>query len=316
MKIALRTLYFALREWCRALKIYKNKDFACERKKAEIIRLIHSLEKGMCILNPRLGFGIEKIHKLIKYSEEFASLYGKDATCLYMACDVIESYIKYHKEKNYSDEAFDSICDKFENFKNHIGNHSGEFAGVLTVSKNEIPDATIVKNIFESRHSVRDFENKSVSKEEILEAIKMAQNAPSACNRQAVRVYVVSSDKICSLYDGNLSGIGGFAENTDKFILITGKLSAYRLDEDKQFVVSASIFASYLSIALNSYKIGSCIIQRPLNYSKQWIKMTEELSIPDDEQLVCMMAIGYLKDEYKVPVSKRYNIEEIAKFIV
>ena len=43
--------------------------------------------------------------------------------------------------------------------------------------------------------------------------------------------------------------------------------------------------------------------------------MTEELSIPDDEQLVCMMAIGYLKDEYKVPVSKRYNIEEIAKFI-
>ena len=49
-----------------------------------------------------------------------------------------------------------------------------------------------------------------------------------------------------------MSAVGGFAEKVDKFIIITGKVSEYRDDEQFQYAISASIFAGYLSITLQT----------------------------------------------------------------
>ncbi len=69
-----------------------------------------------------------------------------------------------------------------------------------------------------------------------------------------------------------MAGVGGFAEKVDKFIIITGKVSEYRDDEQFQYAISASIFAGYLSITLQTEGIGACIIQRPILL---WQKMEE-----------------------------------------
>ena len=37
--------------------------------------------------------------------------------------------------------------------------------------------------------------------------------------------------------------------------------------------------------------------------------------IPDDEQLVCCVAVGNLKDQFDVPVSHRISVSEIAKWV-
>ena len=172
-----------------------------------------------------------------------------------------------------------------------------------------------MERFFASRHSIRDFEEKEVSNDTIYRAVQAAQMAPSACNRQAVRAYVLSPEKLCQLYGGDLEGIGGFAQNASKFILITGQLSAYQPGEYNQYIVSASIFGTYLMQALLTQNIGSCIVQRPLYFSKQWEKIANEIGIPADERLVFMMAIGYMKPVCAVPVSKRFPTEQILKFI-
>ena len=45
-----------------------------------------------------------------------------------------------------------------------------------------------VENLFNTRHSIRQFGEDKVKIEDIKKAIELAQRAPSACNRQAVRV--------------------------------------------------------------------------------------------------------------------------------
>lgn len=305
----------AIRERKHTSEVLKSEEFKKERQTAQIIRLIHSIEKGLCIEKPRLGFGVVKLKKLFALCLSYANEFGCEDFCLKMARDAIKEYIDFHKEKNYESEDFSKICKEFLDFPCKENNESEHYGGVINVKHECSIDFEQLEKFFSNRHSIRDFSNEPVMKEEILRAIHAAQYAPSACNRQAVRAYVLSSSKICGLYKDDLSGIGGFAEKADKFILITGKLSAYDIGEYNQHVVSASIFATYLIEALFAQKIGSCMVQRPLYYSIQWKNIANELGIPMDERLVLMIAIGKIKDEYTVPLSKRFPTDAIVKFI-
>jgi nitroreductase len=246
--------------------------------------------------------------------DAYASRFGGKDTCLLMAYDAIEEYIRFHRSKDYEGEAFQAVCRRFEGLT-WGGDHEGKYGGTLLVDT--APELTVdqLQAFMASRHSVRDFTGEPVSDEEIKRAIQAAQLAPSACNRQAVRAYALSSERILKLYGGKMEGIGGFAQDADKFILITGKVSAYRMGEYDQHIVSAAIFASYLTLALHAQGIGSCVVQRPLQYSGQWQYMSRQCAIAQDEQLVLMIAIGKTKAQYTAPVSKRFPVEAVLNFV-
>lgn len=304
-----------VRDRKRTLDVLYSQDFKKNRQTAEIIRLVHAIEKGLCLEQPRLGFGAAKLNKLFSLCREYANAFGCDEFCLKMAGDAIKAYITFHKEKEYQSEAFAKICDDYDAFPCKDAEEQEIYGGVLHIQNKCELSIEQLERFFADRHSIRDFARQEIDDETILRAVRAAQYAPSACNRQAVRAYVVSSKQLCQLYDGELEGIGGFAENADKFILITGQLSAYTQGEYNQHIVSASIFATYLMQALFAQNIGTCIVQRPLYYFKQWDKIAKAIGAPEDERLVFMMAVGYMKEEYTVPVSKRFPPEEIVKFV-
>ena len=59
----------------------------------------------------------------------------------------------------------------------------------------------------------------------------------------------------------------------------------------------------------------ACIIQRPILLCKKWKKLQKEFNIPSDEQIVLMLGIGILKDEYRVPVSHRLSVDKLVTMI-
>ena len=64
---------------------------------------------------------------------------------------------------------------------------------------------------------VKDKKTEKTKRAEAKKAIKLAQRSPSACNRQGVRVYGVDKSKAQIIIE-QLEGIGGFANEIDKFI--------------------------------------------------------------------------------------------------
>lgn len=140
--------------------------------------------------------------------------------------------------------------------------------------------------------------------EQLRKAIEIAQRAPSTCNRQGVRAYVITGERRSCL-KGWIEGTGGFSDAIDKYVLITGRISSYRKDEPFQYIVSASIFAGYLTLALQSVSIGTCVIQRSVLYNRKWVDVAGALGIPRDEQVVLMIGTGMPKKEFNVPVSSR-----------
>lgn len=314
MKNYIYSVCSALKESRRNETLLKSPEFETNRLEAEIIRNVHSIEKGLSIRTPRAGFGIHKINEMFTLVERYMRLCD-EKTVLFLVVDAVSEYLEFQANIGFDDPELDAIRTKNNILSEKIGPHDEKCGGTLLFGAQEACfNVAEIERLFNTRHSIREFSGKSVSKETILRAVELAQRAPSACNRQAVRVYGISShDYIKSV--GNLDGIGGFAEDVDQFLLITGVKSAYRRGEKNQFAVSASMFAAYLTLSLHALGVGVCTVQRALGEDKVFVKFRQLYGIPEDEQIVVMLGIGMLCDEMKVPVSKRYPLEKIYRHL-
>lgn len=297
----------------KTLGILKNQKYYYNRIAAELIRNTHSIEKGLSIEKPRMGFGHQKQQNMLNLMDEL-----KDSKSEYhqetikMAIDALNEYIEFHNENNYTDDFIEKIKEYLSQNKT---NGENKYGGTITINRSEmIFNVEEIEHFFETRHSIRDFEKTEVDKEKLEKALQLAKRAPSACNRQGVRTYIITKNNFDLLKDW-LAGIGGFSEAVDKYILITGKISSYRAEENYQYIVSSSIYAAYLSLTLHLYGIGACIIQRPVVFSKKWEDLRNKLEIQGDEQIICLLGIGNLKEEYKVPISHRLENVEMIKFL-
>ena len=102
--------------------------------------------------------------------------------------------------------------------------------------------------------------------------------------------------------------------NANRYIILTGIMDAYVPSELEDWIVSTSIFAGYLSLALHAHGIGSCVIRKPIIYEGDFERKIRTIcSIPDNESIVVEMAIGNYKEEFDVPISYRRSAGDIIK---
>ena len=314
MKKFLVHIYMALKNVQENFKMHKNKAFRQSFLEARIIRYLHAIEKGLSLEKPRTCFGLKKLETLFKYIDEYKRINSDNNLCLYMARDAVKEYLDFHLNLKVEDEQLNAIKQKWKELDEYLPFESEKFGGISTISKSEMNfDVAEIEKLFNTRHSVREFSGEKIAEEDIKKAIKLAQTCPSACNRQCTRVYSVTSEKYVKDMKTDLGGIGGFADDVDRFLLITAKKTAYELDEVYQYTVSASIFAGYLTLALHTYGIAACMVQRSLMPNALWENFKKINNIPEDEQIVVMIAVGKYKEETKVPVSKRFPVDSIYK---
>lgn len=310
MRKLIYTIRAFIKERNHNIDIQNNSKYAINRLEAEIVRNVHSIEKGLSIENPRLGFGIAKMNEMFSLVDEYVKL-TDNKEVLYFVVDAVDAYIRYHEAKDFDNKDVLNVKTKCQKLKENMDSHEGVSGGTIIYGRQDDSiDIDNVRLLFNTRHSIREFSEKKVPEETIIEAIKLAQRSPSACNRQAVRVYSIDGkDYLESM--GNLEGIGGFAQDVDKFLLITGVQSAYRPGEKNQFIVSASMFAGYLTLSLHALGVASCVVQRNLYADKLYNNFRKKYCIAEDEQLVVMIGIGMPKEETVVPVSKRLSVNKI-----
>ena len=316
LKAKLRYILNGANNHLHVYKILESDVFFYDRLYGELIRNVHSIEKGLSLAETRYGFGYKKIVEAFDIANKLSCLNSETYNeAITMFADAVKMYLEFHREKGYSEKKIDEIQSLFDrDLKGRIS--SDNLQGGMKLIKNHLcsPDEKVaIDALFNNRHSVREFSGESVERESLLRAIKLAHRCPSACNRQGYRVHVIDK-KDFKAFEDWFDGIGGFVEQIDKFILITGKQSLYRKEEELQYIVSASVFAGYLTLSLQSENIGCCFVQRPVVFNDNWERVIKQLDIPEDEQVVCSLGIGCLKEEYKVPISHRIDICNIVTF--
>lgn len=139
-----------------------------------------------------------------------------------------------------------------------------------------------------SRYSVRKFADRPIEQEKMELILEAGNVAPTGCNKQPQRVYVVQSGE-------NIAKLNALSRCI--FGAKTVLLFTYNSDEDwknplesgvHSGVQDVSIVATHIMLQAWELGIGTCWV----NYFANG-KLEKELGLPENERAVLLMPIGY-----------------------
>lgn len=314
--VLLRDLFFGVRmmpnyiyDFKRYLKysgLNKSRKYPAERA-ARIVLFYHQVEKGLSLAAPRPGFGMRVIPRLLNDIDRYIAEFGIQAPAT-TALAALGAYVRFHENISQPNEYVAKerarIIQKYGITPDIESSWSG---GSLSVSKLdiEVQKSQGFKGFFESRHSVRNFTGNAIPVTLLTQAVEIAQKTPSVCNRQSWRVHLFRDQtKIKELLEIQ-SGSRGFGENASAVMVVTSDLGYFvDVGERYQAWIDGGMFSMSLCLALHDQGLGSCC----LNWSKEMAtdkKMREAANIPGQDQIIMLIAIGGLPDNFDVAYSYR-----------
>lgn len=277
---------------------------------ARIVVVYHGIEKGLTMPDFRPGFGRLQLLGLIRQCKMFISQFGITNVQLQHAVAVIEEYRNVHQTIGYElDEEIlqqiQQLTQVYTDTPRQGHQNVADLGSFYEKAHAPFPDFA------KSRASIRHYTSRQISGDEIRKAIDVARSTPSACNRQSVRVHLLTDknqiEKILELQGGN-RGFGHLAHN---LIFITTDLRCYfGPNELTVGWVDGGMFAMTLIFALHHQKIATCALNCSFSVEKER-QMRSLTGISKDESFVVMLTCGYPPDTFQYPASKRYDIGDI-----
>ena len=292
---------------------YSNVDRTSNSKEKSLSTLIasyHIIEKGLSMPNRRLGFGKDAMIDLINKCNSFSRKYGDNNKQFRYAIGIIKEYNNLHLQEKYVlDGAIQSAIDEI------LSKYDFSSASQIEISKEEyFSQSSGTFDLFSSsRHSLRHFDG-VVNERDLNLALNLARNAPSACNKQITKVYVVKNKdkarKILELQEGNR----GFGHLIHEVIVITTNYSGCTRFSDRFYpYVDAGIYGMNLLYSLHFYRIGAIPLVW-LTSRKRDKQLKEIIGAPKNEMPCLIIGIGNAAQRIVCASSPRKELKETVKF--
>ena len=144
------------------------------------------------------------------------------------------------------------------------------------------------ENVIRERYSVRKYKPDMISEKDLTAILKAGMVAPTGCNYQPQRIYVLKSDEAVE----KIRSLSRCAFDAPVVLIV-----ALKEDEDwksplepgcRAGIQDVSIVADHMMLAAWNVGVGSCWV----NYFKP-SEVKEAFGLPDDETPVLLMTLGY-----------------------
>lgn len=286
-----------------------------ESSLAQIIMDYHVIEKGLTMPNRRLGFGKSPVRSLMDGVDRFVRLYGLHDSQVIHAIGVIKEYKTLHDLSKY-----DYLEDS--EYWNTLSGFCERYPDVPATQQIHITRAEFYKEknssfpqFAKARHTLRHYSNTHLSVKRLREAVELAMTAPSACNRQHIRVICVSSRALCREILAFQGGSRGFGQYADKLLIVTADLQdVTELRERTDAFVNGGIFLMNLCYSLFYCQIAHCILNWSAEIDRD-SKLRGVVNIPDSETVIALLSCGDTPDEFDVAMSPRKDVDKIFKVV-
>jgi nitroreductase len=282
-------------------------------KKIEAVLFMraHVIEKGMTLKKIRLGYGQAKINTLLVDLDNYVKYgYSTEEKCFKNIIAVLCQYIKFNAVNGCN---VDNLKKKLHSYLTDFNDDPSRYAGVVSFNRSQIEKKAQLDfpDFFNSRYSLRNFSNEEVDINQIINAIKLAQKAPSACNRQPGKVYIITSDEIKKEIIRLHPGTNGFGEIANKFLVITSDLRCYGgVGERNQVFIDGALFAMSIINALHYYSIGCCALHWG-GIIKQDKELRKYVRMNLAETVIMLLAVGSYPETFNVAKSCKRDIGAI-----
>jgi nitroreductase len=264
----------------------------------DLLRRMHSLEKGMALPTPTPGFAREKAQDLLRHALVHRRRFGE--THVTQLCrEVFESYHAVQSDLGAkvelpSHEALGQLGEK-------------PAAGYRDLDRDEILRAAEIdfRQFCEMRSSVRRFTGAPVPEAVLREVVEIARMSPSVCNRSSGRAYFSNDRSVIDEAIRIQGGGRGFASDAGGVLVIVSDLrSFYSSKERYQCWIDGGLFAMTAAYAIHAAGYGACM----LNWSKEPEadrRMRERFDIDDAHNIIMLIAVGCLPSKVRVAASPK-----------
>ena len=164
--------------------------------------------------------------------------------------------------------------------------------------------------VIENRYSCKDYTDKQVEKEKLTKILEAGRFAPTAKKLQEQKIYVVQSKE----YLAKIDACTPCRYHAPTVLVVTydkNNVFTYPGEKRDSDVEDATIVATHLLLAAYNEEIDSCWINF---FDPQ--KIAQELNLPENEEVVMMLDLGYGKQREPLPNHHlRKELDETVKYL-
>lgn len=301
---ALPTDWYWLKRSVKYSMLYRGEEYLANR----LLIMGHSVEKGITMPNRRYGFGYGVVRLLISLCNEYQTKYGTEKDAFQIALDDLREYLQIHKEASFElPKDIEGGITKLMTFKTVVN------VDCKSVTKEEFFAYTDFASFAHSRHTCRWFSDEEISDETIRSVIELANTAPSACNRQSVRVKCVSGDKKNEIL-GMQNGNRGFGDHINKLLVVTFLQPFWEYDIQSAGYLDAGIYTMNILYALHYHQLCACTLNAHLEV-KNISKVQQILNLSPLEVPTVFIGIGKPLEKMMIAKSERIGIDNVLSFV-
>lgn len=277
----------------------------------QIMLYVHNIEKGMCMPESELRpFGYKKVAELKQFLTSYPES-KKQEFEYQLAVSAIRSWVEFHETHNWVD-------DKVKEIKEFVTALPEPEMYVGSKDFNRPTEAIESGNfadLIDTRHSIRDFEQREIEQEDLEFALKCFADAPTACNRQMCKVYQVKNSEVKEILNKTVLGVGGFNKEAMTYFIVTyDTASLFFYGERNQGYFNAGLVSMNFVNGLHARGIGSCFMQWA-NKKSEDILVRNALKLSPSEKIAVVIGAGYYKEHSIIPCSCRKPISDLFEVV-
>ena len=310
--MVIQTYCFDCRKTLKYSFCYRHEE---ENLKANLVMVIHTVEKGLTMPHARTNFGHERILDIIRLtniiSDRYPTVDGSHCFEVLYALETLDDYIAFHWERKVVItpdilKAIEDLAAKHSYTLQRTSFRQYRFTRETFFNGADADFCTFAK----SRHTCRYYCDKEIPDEVFQKVAEIAQTAPSSCNRQTCKFYVIKDlklmDKVLAIQGGNR----GFGETATATIVITSRLTAFSdVQERNQPSINAGFYGMNILYALHYYHVGACVLNWANTRKKDAALRRLLPQIHDEEQICMLISCGYPAANFDTALSKRKPTE-------
>lgn len=164
------------------------------------------------------------------------------------------------------------------------------------------------EEIIRKRTAVRKFSDKKLEKEKLDKILEAGRLAPTAKNRQPIKIYVIKSEEGIS----NLDKATRCRYGASTVLIVCGnKEEAYHKGEYSTYEMDSCIVATHMMLEATNVGVDNIWIE---SYDENILR--KEFDIPNEYIPVCILPLGYKIDDCPInPMhDKRKSIDELVEY--
>lgn len=293
---------------------YINLKQANAKSRIALRRNIHRLEKAL-IMRPRWPtfaqeFILETVEVYVVSVNQFRSSPSTyDESELHWAHNVLKRYFEAIEKPVPQISKAQAIFEE-QDYKPE----SLEVAPFTRVKPKDLPSYNQLLSLSMYRRSVRWFLKKKVARKDIDDALMVARQSPTACNRLPYEYRIFDDPELVKKVANTPFGTAGYADNIPAIAVLVGKLDSYFSTRDRHAIyVDSSLSAMSFAFALETKGISTCMINWP-DFEPLERKMQKLLGLRFDERPIMLIAIGYADPKAEVPYSQKKDLAVIRSY--